>query len=53
MPLRITCCNLSVKLIYQLLYLIYGGLFFRRLENVSEEERSENKEGNSRGVTTS
>ena len=37
----------------QFLYLIYGYLFFRCLEKVFEEESSKNKEGNSRGVTTS
>ena len=37
----------------QFLYLIYGYLFFRYLEKVFEKERSKNKEGNSRGVTTS
>ena len=42
--------SISVKLIYQFLYLIYG---FLCLEKVSEELRSRNKEGNSRGVTTS
>ena len=42
--------SISVKLIYQFLYLIYG---FLCLEKVSEELRSRNKEGNSRDVTTS
>ena len=42
---------ISVKLIDQFLYLINGYLFFRYLEKVFEEERSENKKGNSRGVT--
>ena len=37
----------------QFLYLIYGYLFFRCLEKVFEEERSTNKEENSRGVATS
>ena len=41
-----------MKLIYQFLYLINGYLFFRCLEKVFEEERNENKKGNSRGVTT-
>ena len=44
--------SISVKLIYQFLYLIYGYLFFRCLGKVFEE-RNKNKEGNSRGVTTS
>ena len=44
--------SISVKLIYQFLYLINGYLFFRCLEKVFEEERNENKKGNSRGVTT-
>ena len=37
----------------QFLYLIYGYLFLRCLEKVCIEERSKNKEGNSRGVTAS
>ena len=37
----------------QFLYLIYGYLVFRCLEEVLEEERSKNKKRNSRGVTTS
>ena len=45
--------SISVKLIYQFLYLIYGYLFFRCFEKVFKEERNENKEGNSRGITTS
>ena len=44
--------SISVKLIYQFLYLIYGYLLFISLENVFEEERKKNKEGNSRGATT-
>ena len=43
--------SISVKLRYQFLYLIYGYLFFRCIENVFEKGRSENKEGNSRVVT--
>ena len=42
-----------LELIYQFLFLIYGYLFFRYLEKFSKHERNENKEGNSRGVTTS
>ena len=38
-----------MKLIYQLLYLIYGYLIFRCLEKVFEEERNKNKEENSGG----
>ena len=45
----ITCSLDALKF----LYLIYGYLFFRCLENVFEEEGSKNKEENSRGVTTS
>ena len=45
--------SISVKLIYQFLYLIYCFLFFRCLEKVFEEERNTNKDGNSRSVTTS
>ena len=45
--------SISVKLIYQFLYLIYGFLFFRCLEKVFEEERNKNKDGNSRGVAIS
>ena len=41
-----------MKIIYQFLYLIYGFLFLRYLENVFEQEGNKNKEGNSRGVTT-
>ena len=37
----------------QFLHLIYGYLFFSCLEKVYEEERSKNKEENSRGVATS
>ena len=44
--------SISVKLIYQFLYLINGYLLFRCLETVFEEERNENKKGNSQGVTT-
>ena len=44
--------SISVKLIYQFLYLINGYLFFRSLEIVFEEERKEDKKGNSRGVAT-
>ena len=43
---------MSVKRIHQFLYLIYGYIFFRRLEKFIEEERDENKERNSRGVIT-
>ena len=43
---------ISVKLIYQFLFLINSYLFFRCLEKVFEEEQNENKEGNSRGFTT-
>ena len=39
--------SISVKLIYQFLYLINGYLFFRYLEEIFEEERNENKKGNS------
>ena len=39
--------NISMKLIYQFLYPNNGYLFFRCLERVFEEERNENKEGNS------
>ena len=35
--------SISVKLIYQFLYLINGYLFFRCLEKVFEEEKNENK----------
>ena len=45
--------SISVKLIYQFLYPIYGYLFFRCLEKVFEEESDENKTGNRRGGTTS
>ena len=45
--------SISVKLIYQSLYLTNGYLFFRCLEKLFEEERNKNKEGNNRGVTTS
>ena len=34
------------------LYLINAYLFFRCLEKTFEEERNQNKKGNSRGVTT-
>ena len=44
---------ISVKLLYQFLYLVYGYLFFRCLEKVFKEERNKNKEEISRGVTTS
>ena len=44
--------SISVKLIYQFLYLTDGYLFFRCLEEVFEEERNDNEKGNSRGVTT-
>ena len=40
-----------MKIIYQFSYLINGYLFFRCFEEVFEEERNENKEGNSRGAT--
>ena len=43
----------SVIPISQFFYFIYGYLFFRCLEKVFEEERIRNKEGNSRGITTS
>ena len=43
--------SISVRLIYQFLHLIYGYLFFRCFGKFLEEERNENKEGNSRGVT--
>ena len=43
-------CSLDVL---QILYLIYGYLFFRCLEKFFEEERSKNKEENSQGVATS
>ena len=43
--------SISVRLIYQFLHLIYGYLFFRCFEKFLEEERNENKEGNSRSVT--
>ena len=43
-------CSLDVL---KFLYLIDGYLFFRSLEKVFEEERSKNKEENSRGVATS
>ena len=45
--------NIYVKLIYQLLYLIYRYMFLRYLEKVFEEGGNENKEGNSRDATTS
>ena len=45
--------NICVKLIYQLLYLIYRYMFLRYLEKVFEEGGNENKEGNSRDATTS
>ena len=45
--------SISVKLIYQFLYPIYGYLFFRCLKKVFEEESNENKTGNRRGGTTS
>ena len=38
-----------MKLIYQLLYLVYCFLFFRCREKGFEEERNKNKDGNSRG----
>ena len=44
--------SISVKLIYQFLYLIYCFLFFRCREKSFEEERNKNKDGTSRGVTT-
>ena len=44
--------GISVKLISQFLYLIYGCLCFRYLEKVFEEERNEDKRGNILGVTT-
>ena len=44
--------RISVKLIYQFLYVINGYLFFRCLEKVFQEEKNENEKGNSRGVTT-
>ena len=43
--------SISVKLIYQFLYIINGYLFFICLEKVFEKERKENKKGNFRGVT--
>ena len=39
--------SISVKLIYQFLYLINGYLLFKCLEQVFEEERNQNKKGNS------
>ena len=45
--------NIYVKLIYQLLYLIYRYMFLRYLEKVFEEGGNENKDGNSRDATTS
>ena len=45
--------NISVKLIDQFLYLIYGYLFFRCLEKFFEEERDKNRDGKSPGVSTS
>ena len=44
--------SISMKLIYQFLYLIYCFLFFKCLEKDFEEERNKNKNENSRGVTT-
>ena len=44
---------MSVKLIYQLLYLIDCFLFFRCPGKGFEEEKNKNKDGNSRGVTKS
>ena len=44
--------SISVKLIYQFLYLSNFYLFYRCLEKVFKEERNQNKKGNSRGVTT-
>ena len=45
--------SISVKLLYHFLYLIYCFLFFRCRRKGFEEERNKNKDGNSRGVTTS
>ena len=45
--------SISVKLIYQFLYLVNDYLFFRCLEKVFEEERNENRKRISQGVTTS
>ena len=39
-----------MKLIYQFLFVINGYLFFKCLEKFFEEERDENKKGNSQGV---
>ena len=39
--------NIFTKLIYQFLYTSNGYLLFTRLERVFQEERNENKEGNS------
>ena len=44
--------SISVKLMYQFLYLINGYLFLRYYEKVFREERNQNKKGNSQGVTT-
>ena len=41
-----------MKLIYQVLDVVNGFLFFRWLERVFKEERNENKKINSRDVTT-
>ena len=45
--LRFVLFCISVKLIYQFLYLIYGFLFFTCLEKVFKKEINNNKEGDS------
>ena len=44
--------SISVKLMYQFLYLTNGYLFFRCYEKVFKGERNENKKGNIWGVTS-
>ena len=44
--------SISVKLIYQFLYLMNGYLVFRYLEKSLKKERNQNKKGNSQSVIT-